>query len=258
MTREVLPIFEHIENRQAAEALSEPFVSSEKYLALSVLNLSGLDPVAVGAAYITDEENIAYAFAMAGTVKRPYASATVFLEDYGTTVGRFHRRREEMNQLSPMAVMGNEDVVRDVANKTAADQLRTIAAFATFTFLNEHDHTSGLIVAKKATEEVPLDGRDHLLALKDDAEAPDMAILDAEYARAGISRAQVERMQQGVLHNSRSNQEFGAYACALHLPALREASKQTAMDPAVGNYFSLPRKVRRDLARQERKSPRNI
>jgi hypothetical protein len=247
MASEILPVFQHINDPQAAEALSEPFIKPRKYMVQTSSEELSLNPLIAGVTYIQEGNRIEAVIAAVPDLTKPYTAIQAFADHYEQSVGHYHRDRDLMfGRIPESARIGNAYHIQRAIEITREDKLRTVAGFAIF---GAQEISGGFFMSKRAAIEIPLEGREYGIEHMNKPETGQFALM-----REIVEGATGEPVSfRGIMQNSPRNQRFGMFVGALFMPELEIAKKRLAEDERAGYYFSLPRTERRKLLTKERK-----
>jgi hypothetical protein len=253
MAAGVLPIFEHIADRQLAQAASEPFLERDNYtLVPTTPSVNEIQPISVGVAYLEDEV-FRYGFALSSAVSRPLHEADVFMNAYDAQIGGLHRKMTDVKRKLPESIPFFLEEAAALLDKTKSDKLSAIAMFAILKATQSSDTNQVLVFSRRVAEEMPLEKRGMLMkTMHDPARIEGVKDLISEF---------IESPDEAIAYTNRritkntlpENYAVVHRALTHYLPIPSQARKHIADEERVGAFFSLPRKERRKLLTIERK-----
>jgi hypothetical protein len=253
MTKEVLPIFDHVTDHELAQAASEPFLRRDQFVFESPTpSTEGDLPVSVGVAYLS-VKTPKYGFVLSGEVHQPLQAAEFFIGAYDLFVGSLHKRVREIQQKIPIASQVHRDESVTLLEKTRQQRVRVLAMFAILQTSEGLGFNNALIFPKKAAEEIPLEQREQHMRIAGDSKQLD-AVKKTVGEHVEHPDAVVNRTYQRIATNAISA-DHGALkrASTYYFPTPEKAKAYTSAEERIGDFFALPRKERRARLTSERK-----
>lgn len=248
--REILSIFEHLPDRQAAEAFSEPHLRPYDFKIGTMRQdpdkpfpPEKVVPTGTVAAYFDDRGVLR----RQATLIPPSADDTYtlpnvaerFISDYRDHIGGWH---EVAERAHPVAMAKIGEFALSAAEKARRAGLRTVAAFSIYSAINSESHYTGMLVPRRTFVEMPLESRDEWVrmsaALHKDTGLRLQDVVPEEEARA----------MRRILSNDPRHGSLAFFAAAQHLPesdAIEQVIRHAANQYAPSRPSKLVRPERR-------------